>query len=290
MRMLVVFALGVMLAFTAGPAFAGKLGQCKRCVTDSGIEAHLWSKGASFGFCQSLGLNDGGDGNTTLCDAQAGIHRWQPTNDPFSRCATNKTDGHTAWVGGEKDDLVVISPTTNLNDGNFFRVQDGERYRCGLDMASGTNFTALKFGNYRDLLNIYVRNSSGDFYPRIQDRLQDGRYHALEVVEDAAALLMGNNKDILRLYGVKSNGQIVVRAALINDGRGHILNKLGNDFGLTYGRNKDIRVRYCFTGTKWRYGYNGIGAPYPNSCTADLTWGGYTRDVILRSVEERSKE
>lgn len=294
MKKLMTLIAATLLFFQGMPVLAGKLGVCKRCVTDSGIEAHMWTRDhiSTLGFCASFGMNDGGDGNPTSCDAQAGIVRWKGTNDPFSKCSTNASN-HSAWIGGERDDLIVLSPdASNLNDpkAEFFRVQDGDGYRCRLDFASGTNFSTLKYGENRDLINIYIQGGDNVFTLKIRDRLQNGKFHALEVGENFSAVLYGNNKDILRLYGIKPNGQIVVQAHFVNDGRNHILQKLSKtDAGLIYGRNKDIRVRYCFTGEKWRYGYLGIGQPFAKSCNKDLNWDGYTRALSQQIILERNQ-
>ena len=295
MRHIAIALVIVVLANIGSPVEAGKLGQCKRCVNDNGIEAHLWTRDHlhNLGFCQSLGMNDGGDGDPALCDYQAGVSRWTETNDPFSRCATNASN-HSAWIGGEKDDLIVLSPEQdNLNaDGaEDFRVQDGDGYRCRLDFASGQNFTALKFGERRDLINIYTHAGSGVFVEKVQDRLQNGKYHAMEVGENFVAVLFGNHKDIIKLYGVKDDGEIVITQKFVNDGRDHTLTKLSStDVGLIYGRNDDIRMRYCFTGEKWRIGYRGIKQPFAQACDQDLTWETYTREVFQRNLAERSAD
>lgn len=267
-----VFLMIVSLFAFSTALEAGRLGSCKRCVTNSGIEAHLWTNGGTFQFCEGQNMNDGGDGNTTLCDAQAGIFRLRATNDPFWKCGTNASN-HTIWIGGENADLIVVGKSANdINAGTFYRLQDGDEYRCGLDVASGSNFSVVKYGKNRDLLDIYVHDGNNGF-ARTTDNIFDGKWHAIEVGSNFVARLYGNNKDIIKLYGVRSNGKIEVKAAGIFDGRGHILHKLGPTMaGLTYGRNKDIRVTYCFTGSHWRYGYAGIGAAYTKSCNKDLTW------------------
>lgn len=268
-----LFAFLAIMVIAQGPAHAGKLGVCKRCVTDSNIEAHLWTRGdGSLGFCSGLNMNDGGDGDPLLCDAQAGVVRFGQQNDPFWRCGINASS-HGAWVGGENDDLVALSPEyDNIRAGKIYRVQDGDGYRCGLDFVSGDNFSILKRGKNRDVIDLWVSDGQGGFR-QDTDRLQDGKFHALIAGKNYAAVLYGQNKDILRIYGIRANGSVIEKAKLINDGREHTIHKLSDtDFGITYGQNDDVRLRFCFTGSKWQTGYLGIGQPYAGSCNTDLTW------------------
>ena len=275
-RAMVAICAVLTLAFgaiTHQPAFAGKLGVCKRCVSESNIEAHLWTRGdGSLGFCSGHNMNDGGDGDPRLCDVQAGVSRFGPQNDPFWRCGINASS-HGAWVGGENDDLVVLSPDSNdIRGGTLYRIQDGDGYRCGPDFASGDNFSILKRGENRDVIDLWISDGQGGFRQET-DRLQDGEFHALIAGQNYAAVLYGNNKDILRIYGISSDGAVIEKAQLIDNGQDHTIHKLSDtDFGITYGENNDVRLRFCFTGTKWRTGYLGIDQPYKNTCDTDLTW------------------
>lgn len=159
-----------------------------------------------------------------------------------------------------------------MSSGAFFRIQDGDEYVCGRDVVSGQNFTALRYGNHRDLVDIFIHAGPNSF-KRNTDRIQDGRGHGMAVGQNYVARLYGNHKDILKLYGIKADGTIVTKARLINDGRGHIMQRLSNtDVGLTYGRNKDINVRYCFDGNRWMTGYIGIGHGFKASCDTVLNW------------------
>lgn len=268
------FALLFTMCLTAGPAFAdGKLGVCKRCVTESGIVANIWTRGdPSLGFCQGLNMSDGDRGDPLLCDAQAGVYRFGSMNDPFFPCGINSSN-HGAWIGGENDDLVVLSPDPDdIGAGKLYRIEDGKGYRCGPDFVSGSNFSILKRGNYRDVVDLWVSDGSGSFRQET-DRLQNGRYHALIAGQNYAAVLYGENKDILRIYGIRPNGTVDERANFINDGKQHTITKFSDtDFGITYGQNNDIRVRFCFNGQKWQTGYLGIKQPFAKSCNQDLTW------------------
>lgn len=255
------------------PAEAGRLGVCYECKAD-GVPTPYYRWGGKGPLPRQCGALSGSKKRAPahLCDAAEGIVRWSGTNDPFWKCQTGTSD-HTAWLGGENKDLVVLGlDASNINAGAFFRIQDGREYRCGIDFASGRNFSALRYGRKRDLLDIFTHDSKRTF-TRTTYRIQDGAQHHVVFGDNYVARLYGRNKDILALYGITSKGEIVVKAHFVNDGRHHILEKLnGTDVGLTYGRKKDIRVRYCFDGQVWHTGYIGIGHGFRDRCTSKLNW------------------
>lgn len=210
--------------------------------------------------------------SSSVNSANAQAFRNGATNDPFWKCDTGG-NRHEVWIGGENRDLIVLGELgSSVSSGVLFRVQDGHGYVCGSDVVSGQNFTALRYGNRRDIVDIFIHSGSNRFQ-RNTDRIHDGRKHGMVVGQNYVARLYGNHKDILKLYGIKSDGTIVTKARFINDGREHILKWLSStDVGLTYGRNKDINVRFCFDGKRWLTGYIGIGHGFKAKCDAVLKW------------------
>lgn len=253
-------------------ANAGRLGVCYECRAE-GIPGsyYRWSNNNVFtGACGALNGSHQ-RAPSQLCDAAAGIVRYSPTNDPFWKCKTGQSD-HNAWIGGENRDLIVLGSSDDINNGVFYRIQDGKEYSCGGDFGSGANFSALRYGRNRDIVDIFTHNGQGT-WTRWTYRNQDGSNHDFVIGSNYVARLYGRNKDIIALYGIKAGEDIIAKARLIADGRGHILRKLSNtSVGLTYGRNKDINVRYCFDGSTWRTGYIGIGHGFRADCNTVLNW------------------
>ncbi|UWQ31628.1 hypothetical protein K3555_13600 [Leisingera sp. M527] len=280
-KLLAILVAIWMLGLSGIPTFAdGRLGVCYKCVRGDGVVFHLWSERTVFSFpdlkagkCRGLSnIQHTERAPSALCDATDNILRWRATNDPFFQCTSGGSD-HVAWLGGENLDLVALAKSfDDFHQGSFYRVQDGEEYSCGRDFVSGRNFTALRYGRNRDILDIFIHNGNGEF-SRHTDRIQDGRQHRVVVGQNFVARVYGRNRDIVKLYGITDDGSIISKARLIADGRGHILHVLsGSDVGVIYGRNKDIRVRFCFEGGVWRTGYIGIGHPFRNSCDSPLNW------------------
>lgn len=272
-----IFSVGILLSICFSyvltvSANAGRLGVCYECRAEGIPQPYYrWSKNDHInGACGALqGSNNRAPAQ--LCDAAEGIVRWRGTNDPFWKCETRPANHH-AWIGGENRDLVVISRTTEINDGEFYRVQDGDEYSCGGDFSSEGNVSALRYGNNRDLLYIFHMDDQRTLRSWTH-RIQDGAGHAVIVGSNFVARLYGRNKDILALYGLTANGDLVHKARFINDGRFHTLRRLSaTDAGLTYGRNKDINVRYCFNGSRWMTGYIRIGAAFKSNCDTVLNW------------------
>lgn len=258
----------------------GRLGVCYKCIRSDGITFYFWSERTNFSFpdltpgkCRGMGnIEHVERGPSNLCDATDNISRWQATNDPFFPCATGRSD-HAAWLGGENLDLLVLAKNlASFNKGVFYRIQDGEEYSCGGDFASGSNFSALRYGNHNDILDIYIHKGNGEFVRNI-DRIQDGRQHKVVVGQNYVARIYGKNHDVIKLYGITAGGEIVSKARLVPDGRGHWIQRLsGTDVGVTWGQNKDINVRFCFDGTRWKTGYIGIGQPFRDICDTELSW------------------
>jgi hypothetical protein len=207
-----------------------------------------------------------------MCDAQTGILQYAPTNDRFTQCVTNASD-HEAWIGGENDDLLILTTKSrNINAGSFYRLENGRNFKCGYDVVSGSNFTALRHGQNRDIISLFRNDGSGKFAGTTYTR-QDGRGHAIIAGSNYVAILYGQNKDIVELFGITANGRVIRKVNLINDGVEHKIEPLGKtDFGITYGRNDDIRLRLCFTGARWMSGYIGIGQPFKATCDTNVTW------------------
>ena len=256
-------------------AEAGRLGVCYECTRSNGQKYHFWSGENVIGTSQALinaakcrGLHDIEHverGEPRLCDATDGILRYGSQNDPFDLCPTQSSN-HRAWIGGENGDLILLQANSG-GDYQFFGLRDGRNLQCGVDVASGRNFTAVRHGENRDIVDIYVYLGNGKF-DRHTDRIQDGRDHKLVVNTTYAARLYGRAKDILKLYGMSSAGAIRTYAQGIFDGQNHELHALtARDVGVVYGNNKDIRWRFCFDESRWNVGAPaGIGAPFAQSC------------------------
>ena len=127
-------------------------------------------------------------------------------------------------------------------------------------------------GRNRDVLDIFLYGPNST-YTRVIDRIHDGRGQQIVAGANYIARRYGNHGDIIKLYGIQSDGNILSAARLIADGKGHILTRLSNtDVGVTYGNNKDINVRFCFDGESWSTGYIGIKQPFAASCNTPLNW------------------
>ncbi|TCS46623.1 hypothetical protein EDD52_1672 [Primorskyibacter sedentarius] len=248
------------IAFTVAVVTATSAEACRRCQSDAGVILDL----PSCGFWQ-----DKGQGDTATCEA----NRRAAEADSFNLCGAASRQ-RNVFIGGRNNDLLRIGKKGDSNWKNafFVRIQDGKNYSCGGDVQSGDTFTAVMRGRHRDVLDIF-RYKGADSYIRITDRIHDGRGQRYVAGANYIARVYGNHGDIVKLYGFQSNGNIVQKARLIADGRGHGLTRLSEtDVGITYGRNKDIRVRFCFDGTRWKTGYIGIGHPFKPNCDTPLNW------------------
>lgn len=256
-----LFLLAISLPRTGE---AGRLGICKRCVTDSGIVAHLWTMSPnSFNFCESKQMNDGGDGDPRICDGNAGVARKGSQNDPFNICNYGNPT-HQIWIGGENGDLIVVG--NDFASGRFIPLRDGEDLNCGEDVKSSSGISAVRFGRRRDLLNIYAKDASGTITEH-HFRLQDGRDHGFEVGLQFVARRYGRRGDLIAAYGVNPDGTITEHHERIQDGRDHSITIFNaTDFGVTYGRNNDVRGRFCFSGGKWKVFLGRRDGGFPSSC------------------------
>ena len=162
----VIFAVVFTVQLT--PAQAGRLGVCYECKAD-GIPTpyYRWSGGGPFP--SQCGALSGSKKRAPaqLCDAAEGIARYSPTNDPFWKCTTGKSN-HTAWIGGETRDLAPI-----IHDG--YRICSG---RAGLAV-----LTAVFGGGFSERLGVEVRGSSGGTC-----RLDQGPWAAMPPATETRAL------------------------------------------------------------------------------------------------------
>lgn len=260
-------------------AHAGRLGVCYKCEYESYgqiLEVYSWSGEDVIGTNLDItGRVKCGGGQVpknvsrapaARCDATAGIMRWS-NNDPFDPACSNGAGNHKFHLGGENLDLVVIvEEGGTFRSGTFYRVQDGKDYSCGGDVAGGSNFSTLRYGRYRDLLDIFVVTESG--VKRNSYRIQDGRRHQVVSTPTSVGRLYGVNKDVITLYHVGSDGNITaLNSVRIKDGRGYALHPLGNDIGVVYGRNHDVRGRFCFENGAWKQLLGSRNGRFPESCT-----------------------
>lgn len=265
MRISIISVVALFMLSLVSTAYAGRLGSCVRCVTDSGIEAHLWSMGDNNKrtFCSGKNMNFGGDGQPSSCDSTAGVLRKGSQNDPFNRC-THGNPAHEIWVGGEQNDLIVIGDT--FASGEFIGMRDGQDLSCGKDIKSSQTISAVRYGRHRDILDVYARGSSGNFIRNIY-RIQDGRDQEFQVGATYVVRRYGRKGDLIAMYGAKADGGIVQHSARIQDGEEHALTVLtATDFGVTYGRNDDVRGRFCFANGGWKQVLGWRDGNFPPSC------------------------
>lgn len=263
MRSFMAFA--VMIGMVT-PVNAGRLGQCVRCVANSGASFHLWTmQSGSLLYCEQRGLNSGGDGDPLLCDATAQVGRRGPQNDPFNRC-TAGSPNHQVWIGGENNDLIVVG--ASLQAGTLYRLQDGEDLGCGSDVQSSRYITAVRYGERRDILDIFaVRRDQS--IRRETFRIQDGRDQPFLVAGNYVARLVGVYRDIVVMYGFHDRSEIISHQVRIQDGRDHTIVPLSGsatDFGLVYGNHDDVRVRFCFSNGRWRQSAESRNGSFPDRC------------------------
>ncbi|OLP74744.1 hypothetical protein AK812_SmicGene45636 [Symbiodinium microadriaticum] len=201
----------------------------------------MWDKNAPLGGCGLL--TKGGDGIPQICDANDGIVRGGSMNDPFWHCKT-AASGFSTWIGGEDKDLIIVGEDPNdISKGTFFRIQDGEEYDCGVDVFTGQNHTVLRYGKDNDIFDIFTRTGNG--FERYTDRIHDGQGHGIVSGINVVGRLYGRHRDILAIYGITENGQVVKWARGFFDGQFHGMELLGSsDIGLIYGNDDDIRVRH----------------------------------------------
>lgn len=268
-KLFVLFTVFSILLWQT-PASAERLGVCIKCKTEYGNEVQFWTTDIILELACPVGSYSGG-GDPIQCDNREGIFRYKETNDPFRKC-TSSPSNHEVWIGGENNDLLAFSnPGNELASGGFHRIQDGEEFTCREDVQQGDRFTALRFGKRRDLINIYVRDGekSHDFSVSIPD----GYSHSMKSGAEFVAVMAGEHKDQLHLFGVASDGKIVRYSEFVNDGRYHDLQVLtGNSVGVLAGQNSDMRRTYCFTNDQWsRAMPAGVNQPFPPRCTERLT-------------------
>ncbi|SDU19113.1 hypothetical protein [Stappia sp. ES.058] len=265
-RKLIILAAFVIS--TNAPAEAGRLGKCVKCVSNAGPAIDTWDMGNPLGGCGLL--NSGGDGIPALCDANMGIVRGGPLNDPFWRCSTRSSRFNT-WIGGEDKDLIIVGDDqSDISKGTLFRIQDGDEYDCEVDVFTGRNHSVLRYGKDNDIFDIFTRNSTG--FVRHTYRIEDGQGHGIVSGDNIVGRLYGRHKDILALYGIADDGTVTEWRRGFFDGRGQGMELLGpSDIGLVYGNDNDIRVRFCFDGQTWKFGpHIGFGQPFPATCSQAL--------------------
>ncbi len=277
-----LFSIALMVSI-ASAAQAGRLGVCYRCefkVHGQTLETYSWSGATGSGATKPglaldiLNRTKCGGGAVPdkvsrapahKCDAAAGIIRWT-NNDPFDPVCQNGGENHDFHIGGENLDLVVVvEQGDTFRSGSFYRVQDGKGYSCSNDVAGGSNFSTLRYGRNRDLLDIYVVTDDG--VARNQYRIEDGTNHAVVTTPSMVGRLYGRNKDVISLYNVASDGTISVLGGIrIKDGTGYSLTALGNDIGVTYGNNHDVRGRFCYEQGAWKQYLGSRDGSFPPSC------------------------
>lgn len=280
----IFIAFFVIFLAIAGHANAGRLGVCYKCeykVYGQILETYNWSGATGAGATKPgvaldiSGRTKCGGGATPdkvsrapaqLCDAAAGILRWS-NNDPFDPPCSNGSGNHKFHLGGENMDLVVvIEQGDDFRSGTFYRVQDGERYSCGDDVRGGMNFSTLRYGRNRDLLDIYVVRDDG--VHRHTYRIQDGAHHQIVSTPTSVGRVYGRNRDVITLYHVGADGSITTLDGVrIRDGGGYALHPLGNDIGVVYGRKHDVRGRFCFESGAWKQLLGSRDGSFPASCS-----------------------
>ncbi|WP_156884468.1 hypothetical protein [Stappia stellulata] len=263
-----LIAFSVFLAFAPLSSHAGRLGKCVKCASDAGPQIDTWDMGNPLGGCGLMAT--GGDGDPRLCDANMGIVRGGPMNDPFWQCSTGSSS-FTTWIGGEDKDLIIVGEDkSNISSGTFYRIQDGDEYDCGVDVFTGKNHTVVRYGRDNDIFDIFTKKPDG--FSRNTYRIEDGDGHGLVSGDNVVGRLYGNHKDIIALYGISDDGTVSEWRRGFFDGRFHGMELLGpSDVGLIYGNDNDIRVRFCFDGKSWTFGpHIGFGQPYPAACSQPL--------------------
>ncbi len=271
-------AFSLIIPFTAVDANAGRLGVCYKCeysVYGQTLEVYNWSGENTVGSNLDItGRAKCGGGATPantsrapaqLCDANAGILRWS-NNDPFDPPCSNDSGNHKFHLGGENMDLVVVvEQGDDFRSGTFYRVQDGLNFSCGNDVHGGSNFSSLRYGRLRDLLDIYVVQSDG--VVRHTYRIQDGQQHQVVSTPTSVGRVYGRSRDVITLYHVGPDGSITTLDGVrIRDGAGYALHPLGNDFGVVYGNNHDVRGRFCFENGAWKQQLGSRNGSFPASC------------------------
>lgn len=245
----------ILLVFTLllpTSAFA----ECLECKGPYGITYDVWGDRCPVNTTHTA----------TLAPQYCGIET--RNNDPFTECSASSPN-HRTWVGGNNNDLIVISqPDGDLQSGTFFRLQDGRGLACSADVQQRSRFTSVRYGVHRDILDIYVPTPDGAIV-RSTFRLQDGRHHGIIVGDNYIARLYGNHKDLLAAYYIQESGTVVEKHWRQPDGRDHQITPLAGsttDFGFIYGNNDDVRARVCFRNGQWLMRDNQRDGTFPTDC------------------------
>ena len=129
-------------------------------------------------------------------------------------------------------------------------------------------------GRDRDLIWIFSAPPQRYLTPKLKDRLQDGE--DLVCGEDVliggslAAVRFGADRDLVALYGIRKDGEVVRVVRRIQDGQHHgiwVASSDGTDSVVVkYGEDKDILVRFCFNGKTWLQSVPAIGLVVAGPC------------------------
>lgn len=187
-------------------------------------------------------------------------------SDTFDPCS-NSGSNYTAWIGGRKEDLLVISRAGRpVHEGTLHRIQDGGKLKCEADVFPRKDFLAVRYGRKRDILDVFLRRSGVKFTRKVF-RIQDGNNHGVVVTSRSIGRLYGENRDVISLYGIGEGGLIgLLNGVRIKDGTNYSLVPLGDDIGVVYGRKKDVRGRFCFVDGAWRRRLGSRDGSFPESC------------------------
>ena len=250
-----VFFLLTAIALGTVPAIAGS--ECLECKGPYGLTYQVWGNRCPQNTTHT----------NTLTPLSCGVETLK--GDPFFEC-TASNPNHKTWVGGSNSDLIAIATASgSLGSATVFRLQDGTDLGCGADVQQRSHFTAVRYGNNRDILDIYAMTPESILL-RSTFRIQDGYHHGLVVGDNYVARLYGAHKDIIRAYFIRSNGIVVQSDEFrIQDGRDHQIVPLTGsttDFGIIYGNNDDVRARVCFLKGEWKIKLNQRDGTFPASC------------------------
>ena len=250
-------ALAIFVALIAN--YHAQAEPCRKCVgTERGQYFEFHSSKCGY-------WEDQGPGDMQLCKRTRDLHEIMDRKD-FRHCEAASTHSHLVFLDYSRESILFTDNIPPISGSwQEFVIRDGGPIVCGQTLTSGRSFTALLYGYNRDIMDIFVPDSSNTIVRNVY-RIHDGRGQAMVVTDTSVARRFGRNADIIRLYGVKDDGEIVIHSRALFHGVHHRVVNLQGDIGVRYQNESDVRfARFCFREGKWRETL-GHQRNYPSDC------------------------